>query len=378
MGPVFYPSTCHPIGRRSFLAVAVGTGAALITGTPASARVATADNSKRIILKYARRRDDPWALVHAVRALGRDYTLDGGQPAVPFVLAEYLQEQAVNGGTYLAFPRKVEVHENMFLKTFLEAGVSPLLRFSVTGRPRTLQDVVDSARALLRFSDATSRNAIAWSIIALTRTTPPDRGIWSNAFGERVDLAKVVEAGFEAMEQASQPIQDARDRGLPLARQAPVHAFTCGGTHLLYALLAATQAGYTASGHRDRVRRQMDLLVYRLWADVDLMDRFYQPKLAASPQARWFLLDARLKFVGHVFECLRFAERHLLYAIPPDQAPRRDRARAALDADISTLGEADLASVKAETAELYQQLVGDVCHAHHGLTLTWQQGGPGV
>jgi len=183
-----------------------------------------------------------------------------------------------------------------------------------------------------------------------------------------VELARVIEAGFNAMEQASQPIQDARDRRAALERSAPVHDFTCGGTHLLYSLLAATQAGYAGSDHRERLRRQMDLLVYRLWADVDLMGRFYQPKIATIPQAKWFLLDARIKFAGHAFECLGFAERHGLYAVRPDQTPRRQEARAALDADMRKLGELDLDSIRAKIPELYQQLVGDVCHAHHGLT----------
>ena len=305
--PFFYPSTCHPIGRRSFLAGALGAAGALVLGVPGVARAGTLDESRQIILANARRRDDPWAIVHAVRALGREFTLDRGQSAVSFVLSEHLEEQPVTGASYLAFPRKIEIHENMFLKTFLEAGVSPQFQFPVRGRRRTLQDVITGARALFRFSDATDRNTIAWSLIALTRTTPPARGTWTNAWGERVELARVVEAGFEAMEQASRPIQDARDRGAALERLAPVHAFTCGGTHLLYGLLAATQAAYTGSDHRERLRRQMDLLVYRLWADVDLMGRFYQPKLATIPQAKWFLLDARIKFVGHAFECLRLA-----------------------------------------------------------------------
>ena len=73
--------------------------------------------------------------------------------------------------------------------------------------------------------------------------------------------------------------------------------------------------------------------------------------------------------MGHAFECLRYAERHGLYTVAQGQQARRNDARAVLDADLKKLAESDLAPIKASTPELYQQLVGDVCHAHHGLTL---------
>ena len=370
MAAFFYPSTCHPMGRRSFLAGALGAAGVLGAGLPRVARAGTLEESRRIILARARERQDPWAIVHAVRALGRDLTLAGGQPAVSFVLSEYLEERVVNGATYLAFPLKVEVHENMFLKTFLEAGVSPEFGFAYRGRPRKLHDVIEGARALFRFTDATGPNAIPWSIIALARTTPPPRRSWTNAWGERVELAQAIEAGFRMLEQASKPVEAARDLGTPLERLAPVHDFTCGGTHLLYALLGAAHAGHGGPRHRERLRRQMDILVYRLWADPDLITRFYQPRIATKPELSWFLLDAQVKFIGHAFECLRFAERHAFYAVPAEQAARRRDAGAVLDADIRKLGAMDLAPIRAKLPELYQQLVGDVCHAHHGLTLT--------
>lgn len=366
---LFYPATCHPIGRRAFLAGALGAAAAAVIGMPKWARAGALEDSEPIILAHATRRDDPWAIVHGVRAKGREFKIEGGEPAVPFVLSHFLAEEVVNGKRHLAFPLAVEIHPNSFLKTFLEAGVPSNFRFTFKGKSRTLQEVIDGARALLRFSETTDRNTIAWSLIALTRTTPPARGIWTNAWGERVELARVVEAGFEAMEQASRPIQEARDRKVPLERQAPIHAFTCGGTHLLYSLLAATQAGYTESDHLQRVRRQMDLLVYRLWADVDMMTRYYTTMAGKIPGVGWYLLDAQIKFVGHAFECLHFAARQKLYAVPKANMPLYREAQALLDARVAQLRSVDLSVVKAQAFPLYQQLVGDTCHAYNGLRL---------
>jgi hypothetical protein len=367
--PFFYPATCHPVTRRAALGGGLAAAGAWALGLPGAAYPARQELTVPIILAHARRPNDPWSIVHGIRAMGRDFTIERGAPAVSFVLSEHLEERVVNGTRYLAFPRKTERHENQFLKTFLEAGVSLDFPFTYKGRRRSLQDVADGARGLFRFSERTDRDTIAWSLIALSATSPAARGAWTNAWGERVELARVVQAGFETMERASRPIQEARDAAMPLEERAPIHAFTCGGTHLLYSLLAATSTGYRVPRHRERLDRLMDLLVYRLRGDLHLLERFYGPKLSTVPGMGWFLLDGQVKFLGHALECLGYAERHALYSVPARETDRYEEARAALNRAIGTLAKLDLNAVRAGNVELYQQLVGDVCHAHHGLQL---------
>jgi hypothetical protein len=364
----FYPVSCHASSRRRFLRGGIGLSAFLLSGFPARAAAAPGDGGA-VIQKYARVEDDPWSIVHGVRAMGWEFALRDGRRAVGYVLSKHLEERSVGGQRYLAFPLTVEVHTNMFLKTFLEAGVPMVYSFEFQKRRRTLEDVVTGARALFRFSPATDRNDVAWSIIALTRATSPSAAEWVNAWGERIRFDEVVEDAFVTMERASGPIGEAMDRKTPLERQAPIHAFTCGGTHLLYSLLTAAHQGYTDRDRLNRVRRQMDILVYRLSADVDLMGRFYGEKAKQNPQVGWFHLDAILKFLGHAFECLAFAERQRLYRVPPAQAQRRERAAKLLAAALRQVEETDLDTIKAKHSSLYQQFVGDTCHAYHGLHL---------
>lgn len=373
--PFFYPATCHPVTRRATLGGALAAAGAWALGFPRHACAGRQELTTPIILAHARHPEDPWSIVHGIRAMGRDFTIERGAPAASFVLSEYLDERVVNGKRYLAFPRTVERHENQFLKTLLEAGVPLDFPFTHRGRRRSLQDVADGARGLFRFSERTDRDTIAWSLIAVSGTTSPARGAWTNAWGERVDLARVVQVGFETMERASRPIQEARDAGLPPEERAPIHAFTCGGTHLLYSLLAATSAGYRVPRHRERLDRLMDLLVYRLRADLHLLDRFYGPKLSTIPGTGWFLLDGQIKFIGHAFECLGYAERHALYTVPARERDRYEEARAALDRALGKLVQLDLNPVRAADIELFRQLVGDVCHAHRGLQLVSRSAG---
>jgi hypothetical protein len=363
----YYPESCHPVGRRGFLAAAIGATTALALGLRDEAGAATLPDGAPIIRAGATRRDDPWAISHGIRAMGAGFKIEGGQSAVEFLLATHLAEQPVNGAAHLAFPLAVEVHPNMFLKTMIEAGVPADFRFSVKGQARRFQDVIDGARALFRFDPAkTDRNTIAWSLIALARTTHPVRSRWQNAWGEPVVLADVVEAAFQTVEQASRPFQEAKNRGVIPDGQVPIQAYTCSGTHLLYSLLVAVQQGYTDRDHGARARRQLDLLVWRLDAESEMIERFYGRR-AGAPHVRWFELDAKLKLLGHARECLAFARRHDLFRPTGAQEARLAVADTRLGTILGEIKPADLPRVAQVNGELHRQIIGDACHAYHGL-----------
>jgi len=365
----FFPATCHPpLTRRQLL---VGGGALLATGAlggrgrEASAKVT--DEGVAIVRQYAVTPDDPWMVAHGLRAMGRSFTLRDGRRAVDYLLETQLTSVAANGKRVLGFPEEIEVHPNMFLKTMLEAGVPLDHAFMHQGRRQTVQDVVDGARALLRPAPiASSPNALPWSLIALTRTTPAVRGQWTNAWGEPVDLDALVENALRLLEQASLPVARAMREGRPQTGQAPVHGFTCGGTHMIYGLLSAVHAGYAGKDRRQRMQQQMDVLVWRLSADLDLMDRVYRGRTGDF----WFEFDAKLKLLGHAEECLAFAAVHKVSTLTPAQRTQWQAASLTLRQLLKDLDARKLEEAKMLDRELYRQLAGDTCHARHGLTLT--------
>ncbi len=366
----FFPVTCHPdLSRRRFL---VGVGA--LVGATAAGRSpgdAASDSGTGVIQKYATVAEDPWAVAHGIRAMGRDFRLREGRLAVDHLLENVSISLPTNGTSVLAFAPDVEVHPNAFLaEAFLEPGVPLRHVFTHHGSRRTLEDLVKGARALFRPQRVISEpNALPWSLIAFTRTTSPVRRRWTDAWGEPVDLDVVVESALQMHERASLPLVEAMREKRPEAAKAPVHSFTCGGTHMLYALLTAVHAGYRGTDRLERVRRQVDLMVWRLDADVDLMERFYKER-AAAQGVSWYLLDSKLKLLGHAEECLAFAERRgLVIFSAAQQAHRRaavNRVRDMLD----DLGRRGLEEPRAQDKELFHQLIGDACHARHGLTLT--------
>jgi hypothetical protein len=370
-GRPFFAATCHPILTRRQLLMA--GGALLVLGGRGGGRQAfgkTFDDGAAVVQQHATPLDDPWIVAHGLRAMGRGFVLANGRRAVDYLLETVLTSLPANGKTVLGFPQDTEGHPNMFLKTMLEAGVPLDYAFTHEGRRRTLHDVVEGARALLRPTlIASSPNALPWSLIALTRTTTPSRRHWTNAWGESVDLDALVENALRLLEEASVPVAQAMREGRPETRQAPVHGFTCGGGHMIYGLLAAVHAGYVGKDRPRRMQQQIDLLVWRLSADLDLIERFYRAR-GKNTSDFWFEFDAKLKLLGHAEESLAFASLHKVARFTSAQRGQWKAATATLRRLLDDLEARTLDEAKAVDRELYRQLVGDTCHARHGLRLT--------
>jgi hypothetical protein len=283
---------------------------------------------------------------------------------VDYLLETHLVTFSVGGKEPLGFPAEIEVHQNQFLKTMVEAGVPLDHGFVHRGKRRTLNDVVAGARDLFRprvaLADA---NQLPWSLIALTRTTSPLRRQWTNAWGEPVDLDVTVETGLGMLERASAPLGQAMRQDGPSV-PAPVHNFTCGGTHLLYGVLTALSAGYTSKERAERVQRQVDLMVWRTAADPGLIERFYKDRAGAH----WFELDAKLKLLGHAEECFALATARNVAALGAAQQTQRRASAAAVRRMLGEMERRGLEEPLAIDRELFRQLVGDACHARHGLT----------
>jgi len=364
----FYPATCHPrLSRRQFLA---GAGVAL-AGSAAIPGVGwAADDGRAIIQKYSTVSEDPWAVAHGIRAMGRGFRIRDGRLAVDHLLENVLISVPAGGTRVLGFDADAEAHPNAFLaEALLEPGVGVEHAFTHEGRRRTLGDVVEGARARFRPSQVIPvPNALPWSLIAFARTTSPVRPRWTNAWGEAVDLDVVVESALQLLETASLPLAQAMREQRGESAKAPVHAFTCGGTHMLYALLVAVHAGYVGTDRQARVRRQVDLMVWRLGVDVALIERFYKER-ARNPGASWFEIDAKLKLLGHAEECLAFGVKRGVVALTPAQQSQRRAAVRRVRHMLEDLEGRGLDEAKALDREIFRQLIGDTCHARHGLTL---------
>jgi hypothetical protein len=326
------------------------------------------------IQRHAARKDNPWALMHAVRALGKGLTIDEG-PAADYLCAHFLEEKEVGGRRYLFMPEVVEGHANTFLKTLLEAGLPLDHPFTAVGRRHTVGDLVTSAKKLFSFDPDlsplhTSRDEIAWSIIAFSITTRPGQGVWTNAEGREVRFQDVVAAGFSTAELASADFRSAMEQGRMPSWKDRISNFTCGGTHLIYSLAVAVRYGHLGAEGRRRLGDQLSLVVWRLQADLWLLDRYYEGVAKAYPKADagpLYKLDARLKFLGHAFEVLSYARQHQLFSPSPAQRGEIQNAQRLLEAALAELQQVDMMVVRKTDTKLDNLFAGDACHAYHGI-----------
>lgn len=380
---------CQGMSRREFLRYAmlgVGAGAAVsaealaakapeVGRAGASNPARAAEALRDLIQRHAKATDDPWAVMHAIRAMGKGFPVTGGS-AVEYLCSHELQEKTVGGGRYLFMPQKVEGHPNTFLKTLLEAGVGLDQQVTAAGRRRTVGDVLYGAKRLFAFDRAKVPNSgddLAWSIIAFAKTTPPGQDVWRNAEGQEIRFREVVEYAFSTAEEASAAFRAAMEKGTTPTWKDRISNFTCGGTHLIYSLGVAVRHGYLEEAGRRRFADQVRLLLWRLRVDLLLQDQYYEMVAKTYPTKveawRPYQLDGRLKFVGHAFEILNYARLFKLVTLTPEEEGKVRAAERALVETILEVRTLDLAKTKSQNRRLFDLLVGDACHAYHGIQM---------
>jgi hypothetical protein len=280
---------------------------------------------------------------------------------------------------YLHVPLDIEMHQNSFLETFLDAGVAWRQPVRVGNQPYAFRDLFDHARMLFSLSNADSSKGasamphhetdwFAWSLIAFPFGIPPEKDGWRNAFGEEVRVAEVAAMGFQMMEEATAPLARAMERGERLLEKVGVHALTSGGAHLLSGLISAVRQGYTQKDGRKRLGRQLDVLVYRLPTELQLVETFYRQH-RGKPLVDVYELDTRLYFLGHAVGNLAAAGRAGLFRPTAAQQGEIQEAEAALSRSVEGLGALDLDSLRKANHALFHRVVGDACYAYQTLRL---------
>jgi hypothetical protein len=378
---------CQGISRREILRLALlGAGAwavepivTLAARTASSAEGGgaslprAAELLRDLITRHAKATDDPWAMMHGIRALGKGFSVAGGS-ALEYLCSHQLQEKELGGGTYLFMPGQAEGHSDTFLKTLLEAGVGLDQPITAVGRRRTVADLLHDAKQLFTYDPTRidgKADDLSWSIIAFAITSPPSQDRWRNAQQQEIRLREVIAYAFATAESASADFHKAMTEGRTPPVKDRISDFTCGGTHLLYSLGVAVRYGHLGEEGRRRFADQLALLIWRMKIDPILQDQYYERLAKAYPGReeglRPYRLDGRLKFLGHAFEILSYNRLFRLVPLTAEQERLERAAGQALAKTITEVATLDLAPIKTQKRKLFDLLVGDACHAYHGI-----------
>ncbi len=307
-----------------------------------------------LIDHYAKVFDTPSNLIHAVRGFGRNFKRADGSNTVDYLCSKYAEEKEVNGKRFVRFTRSnVEVHDNSFLKTFIEAGVSPEQPILVGGKKYTLKDVGEHAKSLFRidpndlgkYEKIYTQEHLPWGLIAFSYLMPGGKGSWENAYGEKIDLLEVIDKSLLEFETICRAVHTAAEQNAPIPEEAfrkTIKDYTCYGGHSLYSFVACVKNGYTERRIKERVTEQLNLAVYRLAKESENIEHEYleagKGPISPNPQEEAMyeqqmkrtgvtkaqvieMLSLRgvFKLTGHLLEAINFARLNNLYSPTPEQ-----------------------------------------------------------
>jgi hypothetical protein len=338
----------------------------------------------RVVRAQALDPENPWAVKHAMLALGSDLTLTNGRDAVDWLFETYAQPVELGGHALIEFPTKaeapsgavirVEPHGDLLLKGLAVTGVSPERVITVRGVAHPVGDLY-KASLLQTWVDGdklwtTSWNDTPWTLEGLVTWAPPGLA-WTAVGGHPMTLDGLTHAIVAKLHSETQFIRDALAAGQPFQKQKQgIFAYTCGGAHLIQGSAYAVARGFGEPGDRASIEAEVPALFARYPVETAQVDQ----ALAEHPEYRLLLLSQRLKFLGHFLESVHELAAEGFYT--PDAAQQAITAEAlgelvvtvnALDTD----GYEQLNALKADkdSYQLYLDLVGDSAHALHGIDL---------
>jgi hypothetical protein len=318
---------------------------------------------------------NPWALAHGMALDGRAFKAKDGRAAAEVIVSDFLRRDEAPGGKGLYFEAfapdgtPVEPHPALQVKTLLNAGYPLGRKFKAAWGAVTLGMLVEDLKRDFRPQQAQQPDS-AWALDALTRVLSPG-ATFQNGEGTTVAFDAVMDEAFATLELDQAELAAGMKAGLPEVpkRKQGIYTHPCGGFHYVQAVASWARHASVRKAWGPRLDAQVEVLAYR----VDSESRQYEAALASAPQYRLQILVQMVKFHGHFLETLGRLRQENGWRPTPSQQAAVDKARAKLDAAVRQLHEVgafrDMALLQKQQPQVYLDLIGDACHAAHGLDL---------
>lgn len=329
---------------------------------------------------------NPWALAHGVKLFGPSFLASDGRRAVDVIFKDFLLRNALpDGGTvpgapfgfarYAANRTPIEPHTNLNVKALACDAHLPLsTKVPVSWGTLTLQQLVDGAKQGFRHVPQSAEywKDVGWTLDLFAATQKPGT-TWTTADGATVNLDQVFDDALAELERETAELKEGLDKHLPQVdkRKQGIYAHSCGGLHFVQGVLAWAKNPSVRKKWGGRAEAQIAILFYRLESERRQYDAAYQQALSTAPQYKLPLLVQMVKFYGHFLETAARLKTDLKWK--PDKAQQQTiaTAKAMLDSAVRQL-EANKAfeqmeSLKQSQPQVYLDLIGDSCHAAHGM-----------
>jgi hypothetical protein len=326
---------------------------------------------------------NPWALAHGVKLFGPTYLAADGRRAVEVIIHDFLQKnpsptsQAAPYGfqRFAADGTPIEPHTNLNVKAFLVEGKLPLsTTFTASFGPVTLKQLVDGIKRSFRHVPGSPEywRDVAWTLEIIAATEKPGASL-ATSDGKTVSVDQVFDDALTELEKETADLKAGLDAHLPQVdkRKQGLYAHPCGGLHFVQAVLGWARNPSVRKRWGARVDAQVALHFYRLESEHRQYDAAYVQAQKLAPELKLRVLTQQVKFYGHFLEtAARFRDD---FGWKPDagQVQQLAVAKALLDATVRELESLkafeQLEALKKSQPQVALDLVGDGCHAAHGL-----------
>lgn len=347
------------------------TAAAVILSTLAGTSPALSHAHHRLhdqCLLHAADPRNPWALAHGITGLGASFAAADGRLARKVIVEDFVQP----GPVFQRFAldsTPIEPHVNLIAKTLVLSGVPLTTPFKTASGVVTLRQLVDKAKADFRTPQSHAQWAgAAWSLDLFSQVMKPG-DTWLGADKKTISIDALMDEALKQLEDDTDELQKGLRQGLPQVdkRKQGIYAHPCGGMHFIQAVLGWARHPSVRKNWGQRVETQMAVLMYRLESER----RQYDAAIQQAPALAVQILVQMMKFYGHFLETTARAKSDLKWVPTTLQRDTVSRAKALLDFAVRELETRkvfdSMETIKAKQPQLYLDLIGDACHAAHGL-----------
>lgn len=337
-------------------------------------------------LLWAADPSNPWALAHGIKTLGSGFLANDGRKAADVMIHDYLmRNQLADGGVapgapygfirYAADGTPVEPHTNLNTKALVvDAHVPLATKYKTTFGEVTLKQLVESVKLGFRHSPSSPDywHDVGWTLGIFAVTEKPGTK-WKTPEGTEIELDRVFDDALTELEAETADIKAGMDKHLPQVdkRKQGVYAHSCGGLHFVQGVLAWARNPAVKKKWGARLDAQVAIHFYRLESERRQYEAAYQQAITSMPQFKLPVLVQMVKFYGHWLETVAHFRDD--FGFKPTDAQKQDlnRAKAFLDLAVRGLEEnkafENMAQLKQKQPQVYLDLIGDSCHAAHGL-----------
>jgi hypothetical protein len=329
---------------------------------------------------------NPWALAHGIKTLGPSFIASDGRKASEVIIHDFLLRNTLpDGGAgpgapfgflrYAADGTPIEPHTNLNTKALVADAKMPLTtKLQASWGPVTLKQLVDSMKAGFRHSPQVPEywRDVGWTLGVFALTEKPGT-TWKTSDGQTVNLDQVFDDALAELELETAEIKAGMDAHLPQVdkKKQGVYAHSCGGLHFVQGVLAWARHPAVRKKWGARVDTQIAIHFYRLESERRQYEAAYQQALTSMPQFKLPVLVQMVKFYGHWLETVAHFRDDFGWKPSAPQVQDINRAKAFLDIAVRALEEnkalEQMPQLKATQKQVYLDLIGDSCHAAHGL-----------